>query len=404
MRMRQTLLVPLLVLTSFACTDSGDDGATDANVSASGEPSAGSERPAEGPASGGNDSTGSSSDGSGAEPIGAEPGESASAGEGSPGEDPGAANATDGASEPTEPSTGTDASPPAATDGEPEPSAGTDTTDPMESPSMDGSGGSAGGPDEPQDAAMGGGANSGPSDGPPVVVDDGSLPSSRLTPFPIGESDAPLGYWEYLPPGYGEQPLPLLVFTHGASWQGEGSLETLQKLLEVGPPNLISTDAWPNERPFIVLSPQNPRAGCFDPNDIDAFYRFAVEHYDVDPERIYHTGQSCGAIGAWNYLAGHLDEFVTAAVLISGDGRDAFDQAGCDLGRVAIWGLHNELDASVNSVGTIEPISALMECDPTPDVELTIYPGETVHDAWTKTYDLSAGNDIYSWLLEHVHP
>src|SRR5690606_2038712 len=103
-------------------------------------------------------------------------------------------------------------------------------------------------------------------------------------------------------------------------------------------------------------------------------------------------------------LADHLDEFVTAAVLISGDGQAAFEQAGCDLGRVAIWGLHNELDMAVNSIGTTGPINALMECEPTPDVALTIYPGETEHDAWTKTYDSSAGNDVYSWLLEHVHP
>src|SRR5690606_21026053 len=122
------------------------------------------------------------------------------------------------------------------------------------------------------------------------------------------------------------------------------------------------------------------------------------------PTRIYHTGQSCGAIGSWNYLAEHFDEFVTAAVLISGDGKPAFETAGCDLGRVAIWALHNENDLSVNSSGSVVPIEGLLACDPPADAKLTIYPGASEHDAWTKTYDLSAGNDIYSWLLEHVHP
>ena len=152
-----------------------------------------------------------------------------------------------------------------------------------------------------------------------------------------------------------------------------------------------------------MLSPQNPRSGCFSPDDIDAFFHYAVEHYNVDRTRIYSTGQSCGPIGAWGYLAAHLDELVTAAVLISGDGRDAFKSAGCDLGRVAIWGLHNEKDPSVPSAGTIETINALSNCDPKPDVKLTVYPDSPVHDAWTKTYDLSAGNDVYSWLLEHTH-
>jgi hypothetical protein len=231
-----------------------------------------------------------------------------------------------------------------------------------------------------------------------------STSAGRLRPVPIGSTDATLGFWEYLPPNYDAGPAPLLVFTHGASWQGPGTEESLQELLEVGPPNLIHRDQWPDSRPFVVLSPQNPRSGCFDANDIRDFYEYALATYDIDPARIYHTGQSCGAIGGWNYLAAHGDEHVVAAVLISGDGRDAFASAGCDLGRVAIWGLHNENDGSVPSIGTIEPIESLMNCEPKPDVKLTVYPGETAHDAWTKTYDSSAGNDIYSWLLAHRRP
>jgi hypothetical protein len=39
--------------------------------------------------------------------------------------------------------------------------------------------------------------------------------------------------------------------------------------------------------------------------------------------------------------------------------------------------------------------------DPRPDqLELTIYP-DADHDAWSRTYDLSAGHDIYAWLLQH---
>ncbi len=241
-------------------------------------------------------------------------------------------------------------------------------------------------------------ASPSPSDSPSNAA------SSRFTAHPIGSGDANLGYWEYLPPSYPENPAPLMVFTHGAAWTGDGSESALQELLDVGPPNLIANDAWPNERPFIVLAPQNPGPGCFDPADIDAFIRYAIEHYSIDTQRVYLTGQSCGAIGAWGYLAEHLDETVVAAVLISGDGNDAFASAGCDLGRVALWGFHNAGDTTVPASGTIDPFTALLACDPTPDVKLTIYPDETAHDAWTKTYDLSAGHDIYTWLLEHERP
>lgn len=221
---------------------------------------------------------------------------------------------------------------------------------------------------------------------------------------PAGTSAAELGYWEYLPPGYGETPLPLLVFTHGAAWTGAGDEAALPRLLEVGPPNLINTDAWPEQRPFIVLAPQNPGPGCFSAAAIDGFLRYAMETYEVDARRVYLTGQSCGAIGAWNYLAEHQDEIVNAAVLISGDGNDAWNAAECALGKVALWGLHNENDGTISASGTSGPIQALLECEPAPDARLTIYPDASEHDAWTKTYDLSAGNDIYAWLLEHVRP
>ena len=36
------------------------------------------------------------------------------------------------------------------------------------------------------------------------------------------------------------------------------------------------------------------------------------------------------------------------------------------------------------------------------DLRLTVYPG-VGHDSWDRTYDLSAGHDIYSWLLTHEH-
>lgn len=61
-----------------------------------------------------------------------------------------------------------------------------------------------------------------------------------------------------------------------------------------------------------------------------------MDHYDVDEERVYLTGVSCGAIGAWDYLGAHRAEIVAGAVLIAGHTSDAFEQAGCALGRVPI--------------------------------------------------------------------
>jgi predicted peptidase len=210
---------------------------------------------------------------------------------------------------------------------------------------------------------------------------------------------------EYLPPGYGNGArYPLLVFWHGLGENGDGSPASLAKLCANGPPHLLSENRWPENRPFIVLSPQHPGTDCTTSKEIDDFMRFASAHYDVDRARVYLTGLSCGAIGSWNYLSDHLDEVVAAAVLVCGDGRSAFRKAGTALGRVPIWALHGELDPTVPAAGSIEPMAQLNVCSP-PAVEakLTIYPG-VWHDSWTRTYDLSAGNDIYAWLLSHKKP
>lgn len=219
---------------------------------------------------------------------------------------------------------------------------------------------------------------------------------------------APLGYAEYLPPGYGDGTTrPLLVFMHGGGEYGNGSKSALESLFKLGIPKLIKDGEWPENRPFIVLMPQygvDEAQECLHADEIDEFLGFALDHYDVDEDRVYLTGVSCGAIGGWDYLATHVDDDVAAAVLIDGHTNDALAKAGCGLGRVPIWAFHGAEDSIVPKRYIAGPIRDLKECsDPEPvDVTLTIYPGVD-HNSWGRTYDLSAGHDIYAWLLEHEH-
>ncbi len=230
----------------------------------------------------------------------------------------------------------------------------------------------------------------------------------RQTIKPVGTVDgAPLGYVEYLPPDYdlGER-LPLLLFHHASDQSGDGGDEALGKLSNAGPLQLIAEDKWPEDRPFIVLAPQHertPTENCTTASEVDSFLDFAVAEYNVDPARVYLTGTSCGAFGAWDYLGLHTDEVVAAAVLIAGDGRPAFDEAGCELGRVAIWAFHGQFDPIVQPNGSLDPINALNDCtDPDPvDARVMTIPGS--HAIWNPIY---AGEveDIYSWMLSHQKP
>ena len=69
---------------------------------------------------------------------------------------------------------------------------------------------------------------------------------------------------------------------------------------------------------------------------------------------------------------------------------------------MAIWAFHGDADGTVSPNGSINPIENLNECDSRAPVEakLTIYPG-VGHNSWDRTYDGSAGHDIYGWLLGH---
>lgn len=260
-------------------------------------------------------------------------------------------------------------------------------------------------------ATGGGGADTGGAGGTGGEPLGGGLPggpsSDRLTMKPVGGTPgADQGFWEYLPPTYGSgAKFPLLMFYHGIGENGDGSEAALPSVLATGLPQLLATDQWPEEQPFVILSTQHPGGGCHSDAEITNFLAFAMANYDIDPKRVYLTGLSCGAIGAWGYLGNHTNEVVAAAVLIAGDGKGAFGQAGCDLGTVPIWAFHGDADNVVVPSGSIEPIEDLNACtNPAPvEAKLTIYPG-VGHNSWTQTYDPNGPNDIYAWLLGYEHP
>jgi poly(3-hydroxybutyrate) depolymerase len=237
----------------------------------------------------------------------------------------------------------------------------------------------------------------------PVLCDPTGFPSQRHQQRPLGSTAADQGFYEYLPPGYdqGNQDYPLLLFIHGLGENGDGDSQ-LGDLLSTGIPRLIADDDWSEDLPFVVLSPQNSLGGCTRASSIFDFIQFAKTTYRINPQRVYLTGLSCGAIGSWNYLAAHTNNQIAAVVPIAGNGNSAFNNAGCELNRVPIWAFHGDADSTVGVGGTTGPINNLLNCtDPAPiDTSMIIYPG-VGHNSWQRTYDLSAGHDIYHWFLGH---
>jgi poly(3-hydroxybutyrate) depolymerase len=265
-----------------------------------------------------------------------------------------------------------------------------------------------------------------------------STSSQRYSLHPAGSTGSPLGYAAYTPPSYGQGLSPLLVFVHGAGESGDGSADALARLALQAIPRYIANDGWPDSRPFVVLAPQhddtaqesdyehcfdvafpascflttqhelgNPTPGspCATPDEVRDFIAYAVNAYNVDPARVYLTGLSCGGYGTWEYLATYGDAQVAAAVPIAGEGRPAWQTAGCGLATVPIWAFHGALDEEVDPNGSIVPVTSLRnECGAADEqAGLTVYPDRD-HDSWNITYALGAPVDIYTWLLDHTSP
>ena len=244
----------------------------------------------------------------------------------------------------------------------------------------------------------------------PTAPSSGAAGAGKQTVRSVGTDGAPLGYLEYLPPTYGngDSP-PLLIFLHGAGEAGDGSEKSLALVDDLGIPQLIADGDWPEDRPFIVLSPQYgtryAEGDCDLANAIGEFLAFAKDQYELDASRVYLTGISCGAIGVWDYLAAQAGAGVAASVTISGHGAWAFEKAGCALaGMPPMWAFHGATDDVVPLVHIEGPLEQIAACDGVhpSGLKLTVYPDADHVTAIHRTYDGSAGHDIYAWMLDHT--
>lgn len=193
--------------------------------------------------------------------------------------------------------------------------------------------------------------------------------------------------WKYLlhlPAEYKKEDTnrwPLLLFLHGRSIRGND----LQKLKRYGPPQFL--DRKPNF-PFIVVSPQLPD-GSWASSSLVNLLDEVIAKYGADPDRVYLTGTSLGAMGAWE-LAGAAPDKFAAFVPVCGYGGMSLAKK---LTHVPIWAFHGDADDIVS----IQPHRELIE-----DINkrggqarLTVIPGGTHGSVIGPTYD---NPEIYSWM------
>jgi len=202
-----------------------------------------------------------------------------------------------------------------------------------------------------------------------------------------------VNYLLYLPAGYGQddRKWPLILFLHGQlEWGDDPAI-----LVRQGVPKLLDEG---EKLPALVVSPQTPEGKRWWPRTaiLGAFLDRMEATFAVDSQRVYLTGISMGAYGAWA-LAMHYPQRFAALVPIAGgadfNSEDVPEEI-CELKDVPTWAFHGEMDLNVPYTESVNAVEALQACDG--DVRLTLYPGAAHVEAWERAY---ADPDLWMWLF-----
>lgn len=180
---------------------------------------------------------------------------------------------------------------------------------------------------------------------------------------------------------------PLIIFLHGS---GEKGMD-IEKVKVHGPLKYLKShvlDAY-------VLAPQCPENEYWDEEVLHKLILKIQKEHNIDLNRIYLTGLSMGAWGAWNLAVAHPETFA-ALVPIAGYVDRIPMVENCKIKDIPIRIFHGLLDDVVNVEYSITMYKKLKSCNT--NVELTIF-DDANHDSWSRVYD---NQEIYDWMFQQT--
>lgn len=188
----------------------------------------------------------------------------------------------------------------------------------------------------------------------------------------------------------GDAKKPLLIFLHGSGEKG-----TDVELVKVhGPFKYLKT----HELDAYVLAPQCPKEVYWESESLYQLIQEVIkQNKNIDTNRIYLTGLSMGAWGAWNLAFAHPEMFA-ALVPIAGFVDRVPMLENCKIKDIPTRIFHGLVDDVVDVRYSIDIYKKLKNCST--DIELTIF-DDANHDSWTRVYDNDA---IYEWMFQQKKP
>ncbi|MDB4974070.1 MAG: phospholipase [Myxococcaceae bacterium] len=207
---------------------------------------------------------------------------------------------------------------------------------------------------------------------------------SLHTAHAFSSSAGKLHYLSYEPPGWADTARPFVLFLHGAGQRGSD----LEQVAQHGIPREIEHG---KNMPFVAVSPQCPSGTSWSQltSALQELLDELVPRFRLDDRRLYLTGMSMGAFGAWKLAAERPQRFA-ALIPVCGGGDPSWAKS---LQTLPTWAFHGEQDDVVPVAKTQVMVEALQSLGA--PVRLTLYPG-VGHDSWTQAYETP---ELYDWML-----
>jgi len=235
------------------------------------------------------------------------------------------------------------------------------------------------------------------------------IPEKRMEiigPLPSGvyEGKTKLPWRLYVPEGAKDgEPLPLVIGLHGAGARGDDNYKAMAKYMT------FIDDKQQEKFPAYVLAPQiaNGRSwvvhgqGGYKNEDfankepreemetLFALVEETIKNNNIDPNRVYITGQSMGGFGTWDALMRRPDLWA-AAVPICGGGDPSQVAKYKD---IPIWVWHGSEDKAVPVENSRELVAALKKAGGNPKYDEP----KVGHPSWNKAYKTP---ELYVWMFE----
>lgn len=194
-------------------------------------------------------------------------------------------------------------------------------------------------------------------------------------------------FYLYLPESYSRQgeAKPLFIHLHGASCCGGvlsrsrryGTLDAITRGLKL--------DA-------VVVNPHN-KGGAWSPKKLIAIVDYVVEHYNVDPSRIYVLGMSLGGYGTMDFVNAYPEHIAAAMALCGGCTAKTYE----GLGQVPLWIVHGTADRDVPVSRSREVVEWLRKRHQDSLLIYSELPGIN-HGAPARLF---YQKETYNWLLQH---